>query len=386
MRNMRVIKACIAAFCLSIQPAMADPEFPKLTGRVVDAANLIPDDVEKKLDTDLAAFEKKTGHQFVVATLNDLDGLDIADYGYQLGRFWGIGGKGVNDGVMLLLYPGNGTKGSGRTRIEVGYGMEHVITDADSSRITRDVLIPALKQPGSMSDKASNALVAGAAAIIEKATPDDEENAEFAAKRKEQEKRDAQIMWDNFINAVTFLFGLIAVSVILALGYLFFTRKKRAAKRQAAIEEARRQAVIREKEEAEARKRRLANLEAAEKLRKELAATNARYETSQYVAKTPGVGASFTDLRRPTSNPIGTPPRTGTVVHKRPTPTPTPTPSYSPPPPPPPPAPSPSYWNSNDDDNRRSSDSIWSSPSPSDSDSFSGGGGSFGGGGSTGEF
>src|SRR5215510_14256660 len=74
--------------------ATAQPRFPALTGRVVDEANVIDAATKAQLDEKLAALERMTGTQLVVATLPSLQGYDIADYGYQLGRAWGIGEKG----------------------------------------------------------------------------------------------------------------------------------------------------------------------------------------------------------------------------------------------------------------------------------------------------
>ena len=68
-------------------------EFPELTGRVVDAADIIPDDIEARLTQKLEALETQSQRQLVVATLPSLQGYEISDYGYQLGRHWGIGDR-----------------------------------------------------------------------------------------------------------------------------------------------------------------------------------------------------------------------------------------------------------------------------------------------------
>ena len=91
-------------FSLLALPAAAQ-DFPKLSGRVVDQADIIPAAEEANLTVQLEQLEKTTGHQLVVATVNSLDGNDISDYGYKLGRAWGIGGKENNDGVVFLIAP-----------------------------------------------------------------------------------------------------------------------------------------------------------------------------------------------------------------------------------------------------------------------------------------
>ena len=125
---------------LALAPAAQAQTFPKLTGRVVDGANLLDPTKETALTDKLAALEKQSGRQLVVATIADLQGYDIADYGYRLGRAWGIGDKEKNDGALLIVAPNDR-----KLRIEVGYGMEGILTDALSSRIIRTAITPRFK-------------------------------------------------------------------------------------------------------------------------------------------------------------------------------------------------------------------------------------------------
>jgi uncharacterized protein len=117
-------------------------DFPKLTGRVVDAANILPPEVEARIIAKSEAIEKQTTAQLVVATVPSLDGYEIEDYGYRLGRAWGIGQKEADggNGVILLVAPNDR-----KVRIEVGYGLEPVLTDALSSVIIRRTIIPRFK-------------------------------------------------------------------------------------------------------------------------------------------------------------------------------------------------------------------------------------------------
>jgi len=127
-------------FCLIPTLALAAPKFPPLTGRVVDDAGMLSPAVEARLTNELAALEQQTGHQLVVATLPDLQGYEIEDYGYQLLRTWGIGRKGQDDGAILIVAPNQR-----KVRIEVGYGLEPVLTDALSSLIIQRAILPAFK-------------------------------------------------------------------------------------------------------------------------------------------------------------------------------------------------------------------------------------------------
>src|SRR3546814_6330462 len=89
--------------CSSDLLAVAAPSFPPLSGRVVDAANLLSPANEQALSAKLEELEKSTGRQLVVATIPDLQGYAIEDYGYQLGRTWAIGQKDKNDGALLIV-------------------------------------------------------------------------------------------------------------------------------------------------------------------------------------------------------------------------------------------------------------------------------------------
>lgn len=124
---------CLSAFA-------AEPAFPKLSGRVVDSANLLSASTEQSLVKQLAAQEQRTGNQLVVVTLPDLQGYDIADFGFQLGRHWGIGQKDKNNGALLII-----AKKEKKMRIEVGYGLEGQLTDARSAQIIQGILTPAFK-------------------------------------------------------------------------------------------------------------------------------------------------------------------------------------------------------------------------------------------------
>src|SRR5699024_5869787 len=79
------------------------PDFPELTGRVVDQADMLPAEDESALSRMLAAHEEATTNQVVVVTLPDLQGYSIEDFGYQLGRHWGIGQEGKDNGALLIV-------------------------------------------------------------------------------------------------------------------------------------------------------------------------------------------------------------------------------------------------------------------------------------------
>lgn len=155
-------------------PAAAEPTFPKLTGRVTDAAGVLPAETAAALEAKLKALEDTTGTQLVVATVPDLQGYEIDEYGYQLGRAWGIGQKGTNNGAILLIAPTQR-----KLRIEVGYGLEGVLTDAVSSRIIRRTIVPRFK-----AGDVAGGVAAGADDLIALLQLPPDQQAAFAAQAK----------------------------------------------------------------------------------------------------------------------------------------------------------------------------------------------------------
>ena len=133
----------IALLALSILGAMAHaaPQFPALTGRVVDGAAVLPAATRAQLTEALARHEQTTHQQVVVATVPSLQGYAIEDYGVALGRRWGIGQKKDNTGAILLVAPKEKA-----VRIEVGYGLEGVLTDAVSNDIIQQQMLPLFRQ------------------------------------------------------------------------------------------------------------------------------------------------------------------------------------------------------------------------------------------------
>jgi uncharacterized protein len=172
LAGLRVALATLlVVFAFTGAALAATPKFPALTGRVVDDAHMLSPQTVQKLDTELAGLEQQTGHQVVVATVPDLQGFEIEDYGYQLGRTWQLGRKGVNDGAILLVAPSEH-----KVRIEVGYGLEPVLTDALTSVILQRKVLPQFKQ-GHM----EQGVVDGAEALIAQLSlPDDQAKANVA--------------------------------------------------------------------------------------------------------------------------------------------------------------------------------------------------------------
>jgi uncharacterized protein len=131
----------LAALFFFALPATAQPKFPPLTGRVVDEAGLLKSDDLAAIAADLKALQAKSSDQLVIYTTRSLQGYPIEDFGYQLGRFWGVGQRGVNNGVLLIVAPNER-----KVRIEVGRGLEPYLTDAMTKLIIENAILPAFRR------------------------------------------------------------------------------------------------------------------------------------------------------------------------------------------------------------------------------------------------
>ena len=123
-------------------PPTADCSFvPKLSGRVVDEAKLLPPAAQAKLAGELESLEAATSDQVVVATLPSLGGRTVEQVGLALGRCWGIGRKGLDNGVVVLVAPAEH-----KVRIEVGYGLEGLLTDPRAAAIIDQDMLPRFRE------------------------------------------------------------------------------------------------------------------------------------------------------------------------------------------------------------------------------------------------
>lgn len=141
---------------------------PALTGRVVDQANILGSGEESRLANRLSDLESKTSVQLVVVTLASLQDRPIEDWGLALGRAWGIGQEGKDNGALLIVAPNDR-----ELRIEVGYGLEGTLPDATADAIIRNVIVPRFKagdMAGGISDGV-DAIIAALSGTGEEFTP-----------------------------------------------------------------------------------------------------------------------------------------------------------------------------------------------------------------------
>lgn len=121
--------------------SFAQPAFPELTGRVVDDAGLLTKAQEHSLADMSGTIERDSTVQVVVVTLKSLDGYDISEYGYQLARYWKVGQRDEDNGILIMIAPKDH-----KVRIEIGYGLEAFITDAQAYEMIQSRMLPRFKE------------------------------------------------------------------------------------------------------------------------------------------------------------------------------------------------------------------------------------------------
>jgi uncharacterized protein len=135
-----LVVAGIAAAAPAVWGAPGAPVFPKPTGYVNDFAHLLTPADRTALEQRLAAHDRATGNQIAVAIFPDLGGVPIDEFAARLEEAWKVGRRGKDNGLLLLV----GVK-ERQVRIEVGYGLEGKVTDADAGAIIRNLIVPAFR-------------------------------------------------------------------------------------------------------------------------------------------------------------------------------------------------------------------------------------------------
>lgn len=199
-----LLLAMLLAMLLALPIAAQAQTFPKLSGRVVDAAHLLNPEQVAQLTQLSEDIEKVSSRQLVVATVPDLQAYDIADYGVGLIRHWGIGQKGANNGIILIVAPKDR-----KVRIEVGYGLEPIMTDAYAGLIIDNVILPKFRE-GDM----AGGIMAGASAIGDQLRLP-MENAEQRAKTAVEQGKETRRKRSGGIGIFVGLFWAFVVFAIL---------------------------------------------------------------------------------------------------------------------------------------------------------------------------
>ena len=200
--------ALCAVLALVVGAALA-LTVPPLTGRIVDQANIIPQQTREALEPKLAELEQKSGIQLVVATVNSLEGQEIEPYANELFRFWKLGEETKNNGVLLLVAPKER-----RVRIEVGYGLEGTLTDALSAVIIANAIAPRFK-----TGDFSGGITRGVDDVITVLTTDESEWSKRPSLRLDRPQTERPMNW---IGIVAFFAVIILLMVSPTFRAIFF--------------------------------------------------------------------------------------------------------------------------------------------------------------------
>ncbi len=140
MKILKGLALFILGFFLIVSSVLAI-DFPQPVGYVNDFAEILSPTFRQSLETDLAEFEKETTVEIAVVTINSLEGNSLEDYAVRLFEDWKIGKKEKDNGLLLLI-----AKEERQIRIEVGYGLEPIITDGRAGRIIREQMRDAFRE------------------------------------------------------------------------------------------------------------------------------------------------------------------------------------------------------------------------------------------------
>ncbi len=155
-------------------------KYPSAVGYVNDFANVLPPETKRFMEAELKDYADRTTNQIAVVTVKSLEGLPVEEYTINLATKWGVGQKGKDNGVMLLM-----ALKERKVRIEVGYGLEGDLTDLKSGRIIKDTIVPYFKK-GEMAQGIQSG-VDEIINVIGDLTPD-----QRLAKQEEQKKLDEE--------------------------------------------------------------------------------------------------------------------------------------------------------------------------------------------------
>ena len=134
----RLALFCLAFLCLAnFSVASPQVEVPKNDGWVTDLAGILTPATERKLEKLMESYRVGSGHEIAVLTVPELEGQSIERLALEVGRSWGLGEKGKNNGALLVV-----AYKDRKLRIEVGRGLEGHLTDSRCGRIIRDVIAP----------------------------------------------------------------------------------------------------------------------------------------------------------------------------------------------------------------------------------------------------
>lgn len=197
MKYLMLVVLCVLSVGVMGQNIPERPNPPRL---VNDFAGVMTAEQVQQIENALVKFSTETSTQIAVVTVSTLDGSDAANYAFQLGEKWGIGQKGKNNGVLILVKPKYG-KDRGHAFIATGYGLEGAVPDAIANRIVDLEMIPHFRQNDYYGG------IASAVTVIMQLT-----RGEFTA--------------DEYAKKKSFPVGLIVIIVLVVLFFVLGNKSK----------------------------------------------------------------------------------------------------------------------------------------------------------------
>src|SRR5476649_224690 len=150
MRLPMAAMALVLGAALSVAAAQSLQPVPKLEARVTDLTGTLTAAQQAELEQKLTDFEARKGAQIAVLVVASTQPEEIEQYSIRVVEAWKLGRKKVDDGALLII-----AKNDHTLRIENGYGLEGVLTDAASNRIIQDTMVPLLRQGQYFADRKS---------------------------------------------------------------------------------------------------------------------------------------------------------------------------------------------------------------------------------------
>jgi uncharacterized protein len=202
----------IAIFALVAWRTTVSAALPDHTGYVTDLASVLDPATEAAIEAMLADVEQRTTAEIAVVTVRSLDGMTVEDYANCLFKQWGIGQKGKDNGVLILVAPTER-----KIRIEVGYGLEPVLPDGLAGEIIRQSALPPFRS-GDVSGGTTATVDRIAALVMANHTVTPEERARLAEEASGPSGFASTIFFGMFL-----VLGFLALGVGLRTKTIFMT-------------------------------------------------------------------------------------------------------------------------------------------------------------------
>ena len=192
---------CMAILAVTINTSLAQKPVPELWGlQVHDEAKVLSQQTADKLETNLRAYKDSTSNEIAILIVNSLDGEPIENYSLRVAEKWQLGDKEKDNGVLLMI-----SIADRKARIEVGYGLEGVLTDALCNRIIRNELAPNFRK-----DDYEAGVTAAIDAIVKGI------GGEYTAEDQEEDAL-AELSWKEKLLISAFVFGILGIFTFIGL-------------------------------------------------------------------------------------------------------------------------------------------------------------------------